>query len=571
MKNLLVAINAKYIHSNLGVRTIQKYLQANTNYSLEVKEYTINQHLDYILSDIYLQNPDILGFSCYIWNFEYIKTLSCEIKKILPSVKIIWGGPEVSYKSENYLNGFTDYIICGEGEEKFTELITKLEQGEIIGQRIIFGSPVDMNAVPFVYDDLSLFKNKIIYYESSRGCPFSCQYCMSSIEKRVHYLSLERTLSELSYFLDNKVRQVKFIDRTFNCNKKRTLQIWKHLINNDNGVTNFHFEIAAEMLDDECIDMLSKVRKGFFQLEIGVQSTNVKTLEAVKRYTNIKSVFVIVSKLLNMKNIHIHLDLIAGLPYEDIKIFENSFNEVYSYRPHQLQLGFLKVLKGAGVYENAEEFGLLYTEKPPYEVLQTKWLSYKDIIKLKIVEDMVERYYNSNRYKLMCEYLSSMYDSEYQFFYELGYYYVSNSYNVATVSEMDSYTVLYDFAKSNQKSFKNIEIDKIISYSRFDIYSHKKAKKIPNWLNEDYNIKYKYLIREFYQNEKFRAKYLNGYEKFDSKQLANITHLEIFNINPITNANELTAILFDYRDCDILGNAKTTNVTDCVFTKDFNE
>lgn len=562
MKNLLVGINAKYIHSNLAIRYLQRYLESSTPYHAAIAEYTINHRTEMILREIYEQRPDLIGFSCYIWNFEYVKELTVELKKLLPDTVIVWGGPEVSYQSEQYIGVYADYLVCGEGEQAFAELVCQLEKGQPPTDRVRRGAPVDMDTIPFVYDDLTDLQNRILYYESSRGCPFRCQYCLSSIEKKVHFHSMERTLSDLDFFLAHRVKQVKFVDRTFNCDKKRTKELWRYLLAHDNGVTNFHFEIAGELLDEECLELLSQARKGFFQLEIGVQSVNRQTLREIRRETDMEQLFAVVKRIKEMGNIHVHLDLIAGLPYEDVNSFADSFNTVYALRPHQLQLGFLKVLKGSGICQRQADYGIVHTDKPPYEMLYTNWLSYDDVLRLKLVEDMVERYYNSNRYKLSCDYLCRLFDSPFAFYDALGQYYKEQKYHLEAVSEIDSYTVLYEFLKTlgrgNTEKFKWL--------AKYDLYSHKKAKKWPEWMNNDLTVQYQQQIRRFYESEENHLRFFPQYPESDARQLSHLLHLEVFPFDPIGEEPHPTALLFRYRDCDLLGNAETVLVSDKIFT-----
>ncbi|MBQ5851368.1 MAG: DUF4080 domain-containing protein, partial [Lachnospiraceae bacterium] len=423
---ILVGINAKYIHSNPAVYSLKTY--ADTYYSdcsvldgnskitdnLTISEYTINQSLDSILADLYNQKPDVVAFSCYIWNWNMVRDILDELPKIMPKTDIWLGGPEVSFNADKLVNQYPAIkgIMVGEGEETFLELLKYyweaadrfqnlsdikgivLKEG-FTGEREL----TNIDKLPFIYnnntDFTDKFKNRIIYYESQRGCPFRCSYCLSSIDKSVRLRDLETVKKELKFFLDNKVDQVKFIDRTFNCNNEHALSIWRFLKENDNGITNFHFEIAADLLSTQQLEIISQMRPGLIQLEIGVQSTNEKTLKAINRHMDIEQLKSTVQKVHSYKNTHQHLDLIAGLPYEDYNSFANSFNDVYNMQPNQLQLGFLKVLNGSPMKEKAEEYGIVYSSKPPYEVLYTNWLSYDDVPKLKGIEEMVELYYNS--------------------------------------------------------------------------------------------------------------------------------------------------------------------------------
>ncbi len=553
MKILLTAINAKYIHSNYAVRCLKAYLESHTAYQACLAEYTINHDISLILKELYEQKPDILGFSCYIWNIEYVKELSVELKKLLPDTVIVWGGPEVSFQSEAYLGRYADHIVCGEGELAFASLVSRYGAGER-PEGLIEGQPVTLDEIPFVYPELDELAHRILYYESSRGCPFRCQYCLSSVDKRVHFQSLERTLRDFDLFLEKKVPQVKLIDRTFNCDKERTKALWRHLIAHDNGVTNFHFEIAGELLDEECLALLSHVRPGFFQLEIGVQSTNRQTLRQICRSGDLERLFSAVSAIREKGNVHIHLDLIVGLPHEDIESFAGSFDTVYRAKPHQLQLGFLKVLKGSPIEAAKAEYGILHREKPPYEVLKTNWLSHDDLLRLKRVEDMVERYYNSGRYRALIGYLEGFFDSPFGLYDRLGEFYQQKGYHLLSISEVESYTVLYEFFKAYCKG----DEERFGWLARFDLFSHSKAKRLPEWLSCNGVTPYLDKIRDFFSKEENRRYYPEYADETDPRRLMRILHLEVFPFDPRNGAEGLTPLLFRYRSCDILGNAEIT-------------
>jgi len=566
MKTLLVGINAKYIHSNIAIRYLKKYTEQKLDLKIDRCEYTINNHIDLIIREIVKQSPDVLGFSCYIWNYELVKKLVCELKKITPKTIIFLGGPEVSYDPKNVLaETACDAVISGEGEWVFCEFIDRISKGEDFSD--IGGitslkdgkavqnpppKPISLDEIPFVYDDYEELANRIIYYESSRGCPFKCQYCLSSGSGGVRFLSLERAFSDLKNFLNAGVSQVKFVDRTFNCDKKYAMKIWRFLDENDNGKTNFHFEIAAELLNQEMLEFLQTVRRGLFQLEIGVQSTNPQTIKAVKRNTDTQKLTPIIKALQKNSNMHLHLDLIVGLPYEPYDIFKHSFNYVYSLQPDQLQIGFLKLLKGSGLYENASEYGVITTTYAPYEVLKTNWLTHNEMLRLKMIEEMVESYYNSNRYKLIIKFISSFFETAFDMFESLADFYENNNLHLAPHSKVEYYTILFNFFKtiSNQaQSFK--------WYALFDLYSHEKAKKIPEWIDVSNKEKYKKEIYDFTDNPENIQKYLSEYKDFDTKQILRLAHIEVFDFNPITNEKTTTAILFNYKNCDGLGNAGT--------------
>lgn len=470
MKILLTAVNSKYIHSNLAVYSLKAYHDAHSDRkdTVELAEYTINQLQEEIIKDIYKKQPDVLAFSCYIWNIELIHRMICELKKILPDTDIWLGGPEVSYDAKEVLKNHPQIkgVMIGEGEQTFCELaacyenfdkncekeLLKVRQicfrsqtGEIVATP--YRELMNMDELPFVYQDMRVFEHKIIYYESSRGCPFGCSYCLSSVSRSVRFRSLPLVFAELQIFLDAKVPQVKFVDRTFNCNHERTLALLHFLRTHDNGVTNFHFEVAADLLNEAELAEIAAMREGLVQLEIGVQSTNLQTIEAIDRTMNLEKLKKVVASVHSAGNVHQHLDLIAGLPYENLERFEQSFNDVYNMQPDQLQLGFLKVLKGSKMYQNAKEYGIVYTDTAPYEVLYTKWISYADVLTLKAVEEMVELYYNSRQYVQSLTYLREFFDTPYAMFAYLADYYEKNGLFAVKHSRMTRYQHFYDAAK----------------------------------------------------------------------------------------------------------------------------
>ena len=450
MKIILTAVNAKYIHSNLAVYTLQASAEKAGVFP-EIREFTINQSKDSMLRSLFLARADVVCVSCYIWNISIVEDLITEYHKISPKTKIWLGGPEVSYHAEEMLEQypFLAGIMKGEGEVTFREIAVyyqnqgngmegkTLEEIHGITYRDADGAvksnpwrPVmDLSEVDFPYANLKKFENRIIYYESSRGCPFSCSYCLSSIDKRLRFRNLDLVKKELAFFLEQKVPQVKFVDRTFNCKKDHAMAIWKFIAEHDNGVTNFHFEISADLLRDEEIQLMSKMRPGQIQLEIGVQSTNTDTIHAIHRHMDLVKLERSVAKIHSFGNIHQHLDLIAGLPYEDYDTFHRSFNDVYGMKPDQLQLGFLKVLKGSLMEQEAQKYGILHKEKEPYEVLSTNWLSYREILKLKRVESMVEVYYNSGQFQNTLEYLEPQFEDAFIFYEKLGTFYEEKGYS----------------------------------------------------------------------------------------------------------------------------------------------
>lgn len=558
-KIALIGINAKFIHSNLAIRSIGAYVEKTTKIPIDICEFTINQPLELIIREIYKLAPDLLGFSCYIWNYELVKKLTRELKKILPKLQIYLGGPEVSYdceevKSETDCTG----VISGEGEKAFADIVANFAGLKPLPESPI---PIPLEEIPFVYNfsKENQLANRIYYYEASRGCPFHCEYCLSSGSGGVRFLPLERVFADLGQFLKAKVRQVKLVDRTFNCNKAYAMSIWKFLADNDNFCTNFHFEIAAELLDDEMIAFLQTVRAGLFQFEIGVQSTNEPTLQAISRNTDTEKLTRTVKSLQKNRNIHLHLDLIAGLPHEGITAFSHSFNFVHGLNPDQLQLGFLKVLKGSGLFQKSAEFGLVYTDYPPYEILLTPCLSFFEMLKLKMVEEMVETYYNTNRYKLIISYLGSFFDTPFALFLALAEFYEGNGLHLSPHSKVDYYTILYDFFNTISSGS---EVD-FQWFALFDIYSHEKAKKIPDWLIVTHE-KYKTQIYDFVDDQENVLHFLPEYQEFDTKQILRNAHIQVFPFDVIkgkqSGSQKVTAVLFNYRQCDLLGNAKTTKI-----------
>lgn len=563
-KHLLVGINAKYIHTNLAIRSIAQYAKENLDFSIAICEYTINQQTSTILSELYKQSPDSIGFSCYIWNYNIICHLTTELKKILPNCKVYFGGPEVSYNPAQVLEHTdTDFVVCGEGEQTVPTFLQALDHGADLrtvpnlafrdGTHITVNHQaplLSMDVLPFVYDNLDSLAHKIIYYESSRGCPFQCQYCLSSIDHGVRMMSLARVYSHLDFFLSRRVRQVKFVDRTFNADPAYAMAIWRYLDDHDNGYTNFHFEIAAELLTEEALAFLPAVRKGFFQFEIGVQSTNPPTLKAIRRFTKIDRLRDIVAKLKAGQNIHLHLDLIVGLPHESVVEFRESFNAVHGLAPDQLQVGFLKLLKGSGLYQNQAEYGLTCSPFPPYEVLYTKDLPYGDLLHLKMVEEMVEVYYNSNRFQRLLDLLVPTFDSAFDCFSALASYFEAEEHHLRAHTNVGYYNILWEFVQD-----RAIDLDDFKACALFDLYSHEKVKKLPDWLDEPMESSLKKQIFNFYECPQNRADYLAGYEGYDTKQLIRGAHILRLNRNPFTKTPVTCYYLFNYKCCDLLGNA----------------
>ena len=552
MKILLAACNAKYIHSNLAVYDLQAYASDYADH-IVLKEYTINQQKDDIMRDIYLEHPDVVCVSCYIWNLSFVKELMADLIKILPGADFWAGGPEVSYDAEKFLTENSEFkgVMVGEGEETFKELagyyveknpqdlknmtgICYRDGDQIIhnGWRQI----MDLSSIPFIYKDLSEFKNRIIYYESSRGCPFSCSYCLSSIDKKLRFRDTETVKKELQFFIDNKVPQVKFVDRTFNCKHDHAMAIWKYINEHDNGVTNFHFEISADLLREEELQEMSTMRPGLIQLEIGVQSTNPDTIKAIHRTMDFEKLKGIVDRIHSFGNIHQHLDLIAGLPYEDYDSFRHSFNDVYALKPQQLQLGFLKVLKGSHMMEMCKEYGIVYKTQEPYEVLSTKWLDYDHVLKLKTVENMVEVYYNSGQFQNTLEYLENFFPDAFSIYERLGSFYMEKGYGDISHTRMRRYEILLEFLED----MPEISVDQVKDQMVYDLYLRENLKSRPGFARDQKPFERQ--IWDFRKREK----------------VAKNAHVEVF--------ADGTVLLFNYADRDPLtNNAHVTDVTKDVF------
>ena len=568
MKIILTAINAKYIHSNPAVYSLYASAGVEQQKNIRIAEYTINNRQEEILADLYRQKPDVIAFSCYIWNWHMISTLLAELPKVLPDVHIWLGGPEVSFDPENLLEKYPMLtgIMVGEGEETFRELAAyycadaKKEsdiaaiKGIVYRQDAIYRTEerelTDISKLPFLYHDMGAFENRIIYYESSRGCPYRCSYCLSSIDKKVRLREMSIVKKELQFFLDSKVKQVKFIDRTFNCNHEHAKEIWKYLSEHDNGVTNFHFEIAADILSEEELTILAGMRPGLVQLEIGVQTANRETLQEIRRTTDMDKLSRAVRRIIDGRNIHVHLDLIAGLPFEDYESFVRSFNYVYAMKPQQLQLGFLKVLKGSYLCEKTEEYGIQYTQEPPYEVLSSKWISYDEILYLKQVEEMVELYYNSSQFTYTLPVLQTAFPDAFTMYLRLSDFYRQKGYLLVTPSRSYRYQALLDFAKETELIKEEEMLRQVLT---FDLYLRENSKSRPAFAKD--LSQYKTRIRNFYQKEETDRQYLPDYAAYDSRQLAKMTHMEIFDypvweediLKRVSRLDKPVMVLFDYR------------------------
>lgn len=590
MQFLLTAVNAKYIHTNPAIYSLRAYAGKDLAPFVSLKEYTINNRMEEVLGDLYLKCPDVIGFSCYIWNFHFIQELLRELPKVLPGTDIWLGGPEVSFEAEKFLEEYPMVrgIMVGEGEETFKELLSfYVEKEQIQAKQTVCGNaadvgrkleeipglvlpegatavrePVDFSSLPFLYDNLQEFNNKIIYYESSRGCPFRCSYCLSSIDKRVRFRKMEMVKKELQFFLDNKVPQVKFIDRTFNCDRNRALEIWQYLIKNDNNVTNFHFEVAADLIGEKELALFQAMRPGLIQLEIGVQTTNPDTLKEINRPADIAQIAEAVKEIREGKNIHVHLDLIAGLPLEGYESFGHSFDQVYGMSPHQLQLGFLKVLKGTAIRKQAKRYGIVYEGKPPYEVLSTNWLSFGEVLKLKRIEEMVELYYNSNQFVHTLPVLEREFASPFAMFEELAAYYGEKGYFINSPARGYRYQVLLDFVQDRVRG----QAELFSELLTFDFYLRENAKSRPAFAR-DLSL-WREQFWQFYCKEEEHPEILAAYSSYHARQTMKMTHMEAF-YYPVWDGpekkemgrfKEPVFVVFDYAKRDALTGAAAVNL-----------
>lgn len=587
MKFLLVAVNAKYIHSNPAVYSLKRFAGEYTD-AVEIAEYTINNRMEDILEDIYRRKPDAIGFSCYIWNIGMVEKLMGELHKLLPQLPVFLGGPEVTYDADKLLRKYPYLtgIFIGEGEATFAQVVKyyvkkspeSLE--DIPGLMLRSGmtperKPLNLTDVPFLYDDMAPFTNRIIYYETQRGCPFRCSYCLSSIDKTVRFRDIEVVKKELAFFLEKKVKQVKFVDRTFNCNHDHAMAVWQYLYEHDNGVTNFHFEIAGDILREDEIALVAKMRPDLVQFEIGVQSTNIDTLREIRRVMDIEKLKQVVAALKAAHNVHIHLDLIAGLPYEDYDSFARSFDDVYAMEPEQLQLGFLKVLKGSYMAEMAESYGLVYTDYAPYEVLYTNWLSFTEICRLKRIEEMVEIYYNSGQFAhslpvMIADFRSKMAAGQQNFaeeqhgratsgqgafaFYEaLAAFYEEQGFFVETPSRIYRYQALLSFAKTIHPEREELYKELLL----FDLYVRENLKSRPDFAPDLHDLQP--VIHAFYKKEESERRYLPHLSEIPAPQLSRMTHLEPFSysvwatdVSEVKRLQEQEFLLFDYDHRDPL-------------------
>ena len=658
MKTLFVAINSKFIHSNLAVWYLHYNCSQNNGYSKQgscsqhndyskqgscsqhndyskqgscsqrndyskqdsdsqhpcytqnmtaVREFTINDNKDNILKEIYQEKPDILAFSCYIWNIEMVLSLIVEIKKLLPRCRVIVGGPEVSYDSRKVLerNAGIDFVVCGEGEFAVAELLYRLihsigdatqeghaigeghaieqsyviEQSHVIQERHAIeerhtieevqvdiykgikglayrnGNEISVNEgfnlikdldsllAPYTDEMLSTLDNRIVYFESSRGCPFSCSYCISSTFCGVRYFSLERVFSDLATILKSKPKLIKFVDRTFNCNKSRALSIIKHIIDLKCDTT-FHFEVAADLFDKDLLELLKTAPRGRIQLEIGIQTVNEATLNEIDRVTKLPVLFDNVKHLLAAGNIHVHVDLIAGLPYEDYNSFIDSFNNVYNLGAHQLQLGFLKLLKGSKIRTEEKKHGYIYREYSPYEILKNNYITYDEILELKMVEETLERYFNSGRFSIILEYIvNKHFDTPYNFYYELSKYLDEHGYLQRPVSYRENIKALYHFVTDLAEN--EDEKTYIIELMAIDFLSVDSSGTIPEFIKNSLLSVDNNLIHSMLRDVNFVETFLPDYSGMQARDI--LKKVFFLQVNKVQDDK---LIVFDYKSRD---------------------
>lgn len=569
MKVVLSTLNSKFIHSNLAIRYLKEYVKDIK--LVDIMEFTINQSLELITAEIYKAKPDLIGFSTYIWNIEETLEICQRLKMVSPETKVLLGGPEVSFDGKDILHKYPyiDFIIYGEGEETFREFITTGNLENVdglmyrnINKEICVNPPrklmENLDIIPSPYDNIGdEYKNKIVYYESSRGCPFNCEFCLSSTLKGVRYFSIERVKRDIENLIKGGASQVKFVDRTFNANKKYSMEIMDYIMNIDPEDINFHFEVTAHLIDDDFIEYLKKPKPGLFQFEVGVQSTNVETIKAIGRITDFDKLKKVTTKIKTYGNIHQHLDLIAGLPFEDYDSFERSFNDVYSIRPEKLQLGFLKLLKGSGLRMDEKKYGFKYIDKPPYEVIENNYIDYSDVIKLKGIEDLVEKYYNEGYFLHSVEFIiKNNYNSPFKFYEDFSMYWEDKNLNKVSHSRNELYLILLDFYR--YKKFKYVEI--LNDLLKYDYINNNRKQAIPSGLRRSVNNLSQSDLHVLLKNSEMLESYLYEYKELPTKQLLNKVMIEAFDydiLKIINNAykpnmdKSLIYVLFKFNKMNI--------------------
>lgn len=544
---LLTTLNAKYIHSSLALRYLQAYCRVHSGLVLNIREFTINEAREDIMAAIYLLQPQILCFSCYIWNITPILDLVMDFKKISPQTVIILGGPEVSYDAESLLqaNPAIDYIIRGEGEATLQELLLALtEEGSVnqiegISYRqdgVVCRNqdrPLlkDLDAIPFPYPaDMQDFRDKIVYYESSRGCPYNCSYCLSSTQHGVRFFSLPRVKMDLAFLAQQGIREIKFVDRTFNCHEERAMEIMRWIIGLETK-TQFHFEMEASTLTARMMDFMATMPAGKFNLEIGIQSTHVPSLQAVNRRSDWGKARDNITRLKSFHNFHIHLDLIAGLPFETYRNFAGSFNDVYKLQPDVLQLGFLKMLKGSNIRETAPEHTYIFQEQPPYKVLANRYINFAEMIKLERIESLLDIYYNSADMMQSIAYIiNRIYnDDAFQFFETLASYWQAQGYFARGHKKEFYYQYLLEFVRTCHPDHTEIINDLL----KYDFIMNNRTR-LPDCFYSYNPDKFSQEIYSYIKDENFRSLYLADKLEQSNREIRKNMHLEYFRHDPET-------------------------------------
>ena len=562
MKILLVTLDSKFIHANLAVRYLKKFCSdiECDRLSIEIKEFTINQKQEYILGEIFSANADLVCFSCYVWNIEYIKEIAYIIKEAKNNIKILCGGPETSFEIEKFMKNepYIDYVIFGEGELTFKEFLLEFkninadfnaikglayrDNGKIaINQS---REPIyNLDSINYPYEENDNFEDKIIYYESSRGCPFCCSFCMSSIDKKMRTFSMDRVKKDLMLLLNTGARQIKFVDRTFNADYKRSIEIMDFIIKNNKSNMKIHFEITADIINDEFLDYIHKLPVNMFQFEIGVQSLNDKTLAEINRHMNIEKLNNVIEGIVKSNNVHIHLDLIAGLPYEDYDTFKKSFDGIHRLHAEKIQLGFLKVLKGTKIYEDKVKHEIKYRNTSPYEVICTKYISVDEILLLKNIEELVDKYYNEKYFEKSLHYILSNFfvESAFEFYEHLSFYWQQNDLYKMSHSRKRLYKILFDYIKYNDKM-----TDEFMWCLRYDYIYNNQYEDLPDYLNKQAEDKYKSIKRFLSNDERFKERYFN-----ESNLVKIINEFRIVDIGT-------EAVLFIYQEKDNIFNRCNT-------------
>ena len=562
MRILLTTLNARFSHSSLALRYLRSFCQEKF-YDIQMEEYTINDQINYILGEIYLRKAELVAFSCYIWNIDKILEIGSKLKKISPATILVLGGPEVSFEVAELmrLHPYIDYIVFGEGEQTFSELLLNLYQsrsetivgpgilglayrvdGQVVmnSERPLLGD-LDQIPSPYLLSDPVELKNHVVYYESSRGCPYNCQYCLSSVQTGVRYFSLERVKADLICLINNGIEHIKFVDRTFNCHRERAREIFRFLLEHipNKQQISYHFEMGASLIDEATLKLIEIVPPGLFEFEIGVQSTNLETLASVERKADWSLLKPVVQRISKLQNIHIHLDLIAGLPKESYSSFRRSFNDVFSLRPHLLQLGFLKLLKGSGLRKQAASFGCVYSDHPPYEVLSTGVMDYEQLLRLHSIEDLVEKYYNSHRFQNCIELLLFVgAGTPFDFFEFMALFWEDQGLHRRPHSANALFQILGSFVEQNESKFR-INSRVFMEVLKFDYLLQSGGVQPSAWFSRSFLNNQKQRTHDFLSSQKNIMKLLPHFQGCSAREINKFVHVEIFELDIVGLTNWL--------------------------------